>query len=91
MRWFSIFMIYGLFWVLTAFIVLPFGLRTPHEDKDSELVEGQADSAPTNFRPLRVIAWTTAISLAAFVLFYANYVHGWLTFADIDYTRRIKP
>ena len=35
MRWFSIFMIYGLFWVLTAFIVLPFGLRTPHEDKDS--------------------------------------------------------
>ncbi|WP_338465844.1 DUF1467 family protein [Novosphingobium sp. ZN18A2] len=90
MRWFSIIMIYGLFWVLTAFVVMPFGLRTPHEDDDATLVKGQAESAPTNFRPGRIILWTTIVSAIAFGIFYANYHYGWLTFSDIDYTRRIK-
>lgn len=91
MRVFSIIMIYGLFWVLTAFMVMPFGLRTPNEDRSADMVPGQADSAPTNFRPLRIVLITTVVSALAFALFYANYIHGWLTFADIDYTRRIRP
>lgn len=91
MRLFSIVMIYGLFWVLTAFMVMPFGLRTPQDDRNADMVPGQAESAPTNFRPMRVIVWTTVISALAFALFYANYINGWLTFADIDYTRHIRP
>ena len=45
--------IYVLFWVLAAFLVMPFGLRT-HDDAKAELVEGQVSSAPVNFNPRRV-------------------------------------
>ena len=39
MRLFSIVMIYGLFWVLTAFMVMPFGLRTPQDDKNADMAD----------------------------------------------------
>lgn len=69
--------IYTLFWVLTAFVVLPFGVRSHHEE-GVPLVRGQADGAPVNFRPLRVVLWTTAIASLLFGLFYANYRFGWV-------------
>lgn len=77
MRWTSILAIYTLFWVLTAFVVLPFGVRS-HDETGEELVPGQADGAPANFRPARVLLWTTLVSAALFGLFYANYLFGWL-------------
>ena len=54
MSWTSIAAIYLLFWVITAFVVMPFGVRTSDE-LGIEKVRGQADSAPANFKPLRVI------------------------------------
>ncbi len=86
MRWFSFLAIYCLFWVISAFIVMPFGVRT-HEDDALPKVPGQAESAPTNFRPLRIILRTTAVSLVFFGLFYLNYVNGWITAHDIDASR----
>ena len=91
MRWFSIAAIYLLFWVLTAFAVLPFGLRTPDEEDDPTLVPGQANSAPVNFRPWRVVWRTTLISAVLLVLFYANWNKGWVTFDDIDFTQWVMP
>jgi predicted secreted protein len=76
-RWYSFLAIYVLFWVIVAFIVLPIGIRSHHETGDA-LVPGQADGAPANFRPLRVLLWTSGISAALFALFYANYVFGWV-------------
>jgi predicted secreted protein len=78
----SALVIYLLFWMLTLFVVLPWGVRTSAEAGE-EPVPGQADSAPV--RPnLRVKAlWTTAISAVLFGLYYANYVNGWVTIADI--------
>ncbi len=61
MSWTSIAAIYLLFWVITAFVVMPFGVRTADE-LGVEKVRGQADSAPANFRPKRVILITTAVS-----------------------------
>lgn len=84
MNWFSIFAIYALFWVLSAFVILPIGVRT-HEELGLEKTVGQADSAPGNFRPLRVIAYTTLLSAILFGLFYANYIYGWIDRTSFDF------
>jgi predicted secreted protein len=84
MQWTSIIAIYSLFWVLSAFIVMPFGMRTHHE-AGVPLVPGQADSAPAHFRPKRIAWHTTLVSLVLFGLYYANYVEGWITPDDFAY------
>ena len=86
MRWNAALAIYVLFWVLAAFLVMPFGLRT-HDDANAELVQGQVSSAPVNFNPKKVALRATLLSLAMFGLYYANYVYGWLTIDSIDATR----
>ena len=78
MRWTSIVAIYFLFWVASAFVLLPFGIRT-HEELGLEKVPGHADSAPGNFRPGRLMLRATVLSLALAGLFVANYVYGWIT------------
>jgi predicted secreted protein len=50
MNLYAIFAIYFLMWVISAFIMLPFGIRTPDETGEV-MLKGQADSAPSNFRP----------------------------------------
>jgi predicted secreted protein len=84
MSLFSIFMIYILFWVLSAFLVLPFGVRT-HEELGLEKVPGQADSAPGNFRPGLIMLRTTILSAVLFGLFYANYTYGWIDRHSFDF------
>ena len=86
MRWNAALAIYVLFWVLAAFLVMPFGLRT-HDDANAVLVEGQVSSAPVNFDPKKVALRATLLSLLLFSAYYANYVYGWLTIESIDITR----
>jgi predicted secreted protein len=78
MRWTSILAIYLLFWVLSAFVVMPFHVKTSEEAGEA-LVPGQAESAPHSFNPLRIALWTTVVATTAFGLYYANYVYGWLS------------
>ncbi|RJG57118.1 DUF1467 family protein [Sphingobium terrigena] len=78
MNLYAIFAIYVLFWVISAFIMLPFGIRTPDETGE-RMVKGQADSAPSNFRPGVVALRATLLSALLFGLYYANYVQGWIT------------
>jgi predicted secreted protein len=73
----SVLAIYLLFWVMSAFVVLPFHVRTS-EEADAPLTPGQAESAPAEFKPLRIIAWTTMVATLSFGLYYANYVYGWI-------------
>jgi predicted secreted protein len=84
MNWTSIIAIYILFWVLSAFLVLPFGVKT-HDELGLEKTPGQADSAPGNFRPLRVALHTTLLSAALFGLYYANYEYGWIDRHSFDF------
>ena len=84
MEWTSILAIYILFWVLAAFLILPIGIKN-HFETGEQMVEGQADGAPTNFRPGQVILRTTILATALFGLFYLNYVNGWITVDDIDF------
>ncbi len=86
MKWTSILAIYFLFWVMSAFLLLPFGVRT-HDEVGAAKVPGQADSAPANFRPGRVVAWATVIAAAATALYVLNYTQGWIGVEDLDLTR----
>lgn len=86
MKWTSIVAIYLLFWVMSAFLVMPFHVRTAQEE-GAELIPGQAESAPHNFKPLRIVLWTTLVSVILFGLYYANYVNQWITPETLDFTR----
>ena len=85
MRWTSMLAIYLLFWWGCLFLVLPFRLRTSAEPE--EHVPGQVESAPPRFSVRRTVLWTTIVSVGAFVLFYVNYLNGWVTADTIDLTR----
>lgn len=76
--------IYLLFWVISAFVVLPFGVKT-HDELGIDKVQGMADSAPGNFRPLAVILRTTLLAAIAFGIFYANYIYGWIATEDVNF------
>jgi predicted secreted protein len=84
MNWTSIVAIYLLFWVLSAFLVLPFGVKS-YQEMGLEMTPGQADGAPANFRPLRVVLWTTVVSAILFGLYYANYEYGWIDRHSFDF------
>jgi predicted secreted protein len=78
--------IYFLLWVLSAFLVMPFGIRT-HDDVGAETIPGQVTSAPVNFNAKLIAKRATWLSLALFVLYYLNYVQGWVTIEDLDVSR----
>jgi predicted secreted protein len=82
--------IYLLFWMITLFAVLPFGVRTPHDDGEAG-VPGQAPSAPKNPMILRKLAWTTAISAALFGLWFINLKAGWVTMDDVPGWQTVGP
>lgn len=84
MAWTSILAIYWLFWVMVAFLLLPFGVRT-HDEMGIEKTPGQADSAPANFRPGKIMLLATVIAAALTWAYVANYVHGWITLDDLDF------
>jgi predicted secreted protein len=79
----SIIAIYALMWVISAFLLLPFGVQT-HEEAGLPKVPGQADSAPANFRPGRLAIRATAIAAVLTGLYVVNYIQGWVTVDDID-------
>lgn len=86
MKWTSIVAIYFLFWVMCAFLLLPFGVRT-HEEMGTPKVPGQADSAPANFRPWPLILRATIIAAVVTALYVLNYIQGWIAIEDLDVTR----
>jgi predicted secreted protein len=77
-KWTSVIAIFVLFWTMSAFVLLPFGVKT-HEELGIERVPGQADSAPANFRPGRLAVRATILAAALTALFVANYIYGWVT------------
>ncbi len=84
MEWTSIIAIFGLFWVLSAFLVMPFGMRTV-EEEDVRRVPGQIDSAPAQFRPGTIALRATVLAVVLFGLYYANYVYGWIGVENLNF------
>ena len=86
MQWTSFLAIYLLVWVLSAFVMLPLGIRT-HDEMGIEKVPGQADSAPANFRPWRVVLRASILAAVLTGLFALNYQYGWIGVSDLDLSR----
>ena len=83
MEWTSILAIYFLFWVISAFVLLPFGMKT-HEEAGEAKVPGQADSAPANFRGGTLMIRATALATVLCTVYVLNFEYGWITVEDID-------
>lgn len=73
----SIVAIYALIWVMTAFVMLPFGVKT-HEEAGIPKVAGQADSAPAAFAPGRHAFRATVIAAVLTTIYVLNYIYGWI-------------
>jgi len=84
MKWTSISAIYFLLFVASAFILLPFGVKT-HEEVGIERVPGQADSAPHQFDLKRHLLRAAVLAAVLMVIFYVNYANGWVTADDFDF------
>jgi predicted secreted protein len=83
----SILAIYLLFWVMSFFLVIPFGVRTD-EEAGAERLAGHAESAPHRFSFGRAALRATAVSAVLFGLYYLNYVYGWIGVDMIDWSNR---
>ena len=80
----SILAIYLLFWTISLFVVLPFGVRTS-EEAGAAPMPGHADSAPHVFSFWRAALRATTLATLLFGAFYANYVYGWVRAEDLDW------
>ena len=80
----SILAIYFLFFVASAFLLLPFGVRTSEEAGEA-LVPGQADSAPHRFDLKRHLLKAAIAAALLFALYYANWWFGWIGVEDLDF------
>ena len=84
MKFGSILAIYFLFWVASAFLLLPFGVRTD-EEMGMAKIPGQADSAPYKFNIPRHLKRATVVGTILFALYYANWYWGWISVDDLDF------
>jgi predicted secreted protein len=84
MNFTSIIAIYFLFFCFSAFVLLPFGVRTT-EEVGGDKVAGQAESAPHRFDLRRHLLKTAIVAAILFGLYYLNYVNGWITANDLDF------
>jgi len=88
MKFTSIIAIYFLFFAGTAFILLPFGVKTA-EEVGEEKVRGQADSAPHRFDLKRHFIKAAVVAAILFAIFYANWSFGWVSASDLDIYHRV--
>lgn len=84
MKWTSVLAIYFLIFCFSAFLLLPFGVKT-HEEAGVERVPGQADSAPHRFDLPRHLLRASIMAALLTALFVANYMFGWISVDDLDF------
>ena len=83
MKFSSIVAIYFLLFSASAFVLLPFGVKTS-EDLGEPLVPGQAESAPHRFDLKRHLLKAAVLGAVLFGIYYVNWVYGWVTPDDFD-------
>ena len=84
MKWTSISAIYFLFFVGSAFLLLPFGVRTD-EEVGNPRQPGHAESAPHKFSLARHLLKAVVVGAVLFGIYYANWTYGWVTPDDLDF------
>jgi len=84
MKWTSVLAIYFLIFCFSAFLLLPFGVKT-HEEVGLEKVPGQADSAPHRFDLPKHLLKAALLACLLTALYVANYMFGWISVDDLDF------
>jgi predicted secreted protein len=84
MKFTSILAIYFLFFAGSAFILLPFGVKTSDE-VGGKRIPGQAESAPHSFNVKWHFGKAAILAAVLFAIFYANWAFGWITPDDLDF------
>jgi len=79
----SIIAIYFLCFVASAFVLLPFGVKTT-EEVGGEKIAGQAESAPHRFDLKRHLVKAAVVAAVLFAIYYLNWTFGWVTPDDLD-------
>lgn len=76
MSWASALAIYLLFWVLSAFFVLPFHGR--RADQAASGIAGTEPGAPAELRVGAILKQITIVGTIGFALYYVVYTQGWV-------------
>jgi predicted secreted protein len=72
--WTTLAGIYFVLWWTVLFAVLPFGVRS--QEETGEIVPGSDPGAPSAPKLLVKALWTTIVTTAIFLVFYAVYAAG---------------
>lgn len=81
MPWTTAVAIYFIFWWLVFFMVLPWGIRSQHEEGD--FVQGTDPGAPATHGLKIKLVWTTGVASIAFAVFYWAYVTKAVALEDL--------
>jgi predicted secreted protein len=70
--------IFFLIWWVVLFAVLPWGIKSQHED-DDDIAPGTDPGAPARARIGWKLVWTTLVAAAIYAVCYVSYVEHWVT------------
>ena len=73
--------IYFIIWWVVLFAVLPWGVRSQHED--GTIIPGSDPGAPAIPRLRRKLVWTTIIAAIVFALWYVVYTYRLIALDDL--------
>jgi predicted secreted protein len=78
--------VYFIIWWLCLFVVLPWGVRNPHESGET-VAPGHDAGAPVNPMLWRKVAVTTVLASLIFAGVYGLITQDWIGFEDIPIVR----
>jgi predicted secreted protein len=81
--------IYFVIWWVGLFAVLPWGIRSQHED--GEIVPGSDPGAPSRPRMLRVVIVNTLIASVIFGAYYYVWTNHLISLDDIPFLPEPRP
>lgn len=81
--------IYFVIWWIGLFAVLPWGVRSQHEE--GEVVKGTDPGAPARPRLLRIVIANTIFASVIFGLYYIVWTRQLITLDDIPFLPDMRP
>jgi predicted secreted protein len=80
--------IYFIIWWVCLFVVLPWGVRNPHEAGE-QVEQGNEAGAPVNPMLWRKVLVTTIVASLVFLVVWGQITRGWISFDDIPFLDNI--
>ena len=81
--------IYFVIWWIGLFVILPWGIRSQHED--GEIVKGSDPGAPARPRLLRIAVLNTIFATLIFGIYYVVWTRGLISLDDIPFLPEMRP